>query len=210
MDRFTEKSCEEYIALLASDAPAPGGGGACALCGALGTALAAMVGSLTLGKKKYADVQDEVVALKASCMELQDELVGLAHADAEVFLPLSRAYGMPKDTPELAAEKARVMEAALYAAALVPLDIMAACCRAIDIHARMAEIGSAIAISDVGCGVAVCKAALMGANLNVRINVKYMTDAERATALRARADGMLAQYLPLADQVYDAVAKRFD
>lgn len=106
---FAERSCNDFVAILASKEPVPGGGGAAAYVGAIGMALGNMVGSLTLGKKKYADVQDDIIRLQKSADELQDDLLALVQKDAEVFEPLSKAYGMPKDTDEQKAEKARVM-----------------------------------------------------------------------------------------------------
>ena len=88
---FTQKSCREFVEVLASNAPVPGGGGAAALVGALGTALGNMVGSLTVGKKKYADVEAEIIALKAKCDALQKDLLDQVPADAVGFEPLSKA-----------------------------------------------------------------------------------------------------------------------
>ena len=96
---MTMESCRKFVEVLASDAPAPGGGGAAALVGAIGTALGNMVGSLTLGKKKYADVQEEIIALKKRCDELQKELLDQVEADDKGFVPLAKAYGIPKDDP---------------------------------------------------------------------------------------------------------------
>ncbi|MCI9119835.1 MAG: cyclodeaminase/cyclohydrolase family protein, partial [Flavonifractor sp.] len=96
---YTTKSCRDFVAVLASDAPAPGGGGAAALAGALGTALGSMVGALTVGKRRYAAVESEINALMARCRALQEELLDQVPADAEGFLPLARAYGIPKDDP---------------------------------------------------------------------------------------------------------------
>ena len=97
---FSTVPCNEFVEVLASKAPVPGGGGASALVGAIGTALGNMVGSLTVGKKKYADVEEEMYALKAKCDTLQKELLALVEKDAEVFEPLSKAYGMPRNTEE--------------------------------------------------------------------------------------------------------------
>ena len=95
---FSTSTCTEFVEVLASKAPVPGGGGASALVGAVGTALGNMVGSLTVGKKKYADVEDEMYELKAKCDQLQKDFLRLIERDAEVFEPLSKAYGMPKET----------------------------------------------------------------------------------------------------------------
>ncbi len=207
---FTQQSCEAFIDILASKAPVPGGGGASALVGAVGMALGTMVGSLTVGKKKYAAVEADVIALMEKARALQQDFITLVARDAEVFEPLSVAYGLPKETPEQQAEKARVMEAALKEACAVPMEIMEKCCQAIDLHVAFAEKGSAIAISDVGVGVACCKAALMGASLNVFINTKAMADKAYAAQTNAQAQAMLDKYTALADAVYADVRKRFD
>ena len=129
---FSTSTCTEFVEVLASKAPVPGGGGASALVGAVGTALGNMVGSLTVGKKKYADVEDEMWELKAKCDQLQKDFLRLIERDAEVFEPLSKAYGMPRETEEEKAEKARVMEIVLKDACSVPMEIMEKCCEAID------------------------------------------------------------------------------
>ena len=171
---FSTTPCNEFVEVLASKAPVPGGGGASALVGAIGTALGNMVGSLTVGKKKYADVEAEIMELKGKCDILQKELLELVEKDAIVFEPLSRAYGMPKNTEEEKAKKAQVMEKVLKDACSVPMEIMEKCCEAIDLIEIFAQKGSVIAISDAGVGAAFCKAALEGASLNVYINTKSM------------------------------------
>ena len=194
---------------LASKEPVPGGGGASALVGAVGAALGHMVGSLTLGKKKYADVQKDIISLNAKAESIQTELLKLVRRDAEAFGPLAKAYGMPKDTEEQRAEKAHVMETALKDACVVPLEIMIKCCEAIDLHEEYAGKGTAIAISDVGCGVACCKAALMAASLNVFINTKLMEDRESAEFNNKKANEMLERYTAKADRIFTGVSARF-
>jgi len=205
---FSTVPCNEFVEVLASKAPVPGGGGASALVGAIGTALGNMVGSLTVGKKKYADVEEEMWALKAKADQLQKDLLHLIERDAEVFEPLSKAYGMPRTTEEEKAEKARVMEIVLKDACSVPMEIMEKCCEAIDIMVEFAAKGSALAISDAGVGVAFCKAALKGASLNVYINTKSMANKEYAAELNEKCDAMLEKYTKLADEVFDSVLGR--
>ena len=154
---FSTSTCTEFVEVLASKAPVPGGGGASALVGAVGTALGNMVGSLTVGKKKYADVEDEMWELKAKCDQLQKDFLRLIERDAEVFEPLSKAYGMPKETEEEKAEKARVMEIVLKDACSVPMEIMEKCCEAIELIVEFGAKGSKLAISDAGVGAAFCK-----------------------------------------------------
>ena len=167
---MTLESCRRFVEVLASDAPAPGGGGAAALVGAIGTALGNMVGSLTVGKKKYADVEAEIIALKEKCDKLQTELLDQVPADAEGFIPLSKAYGIPKDDPS----RPEIMEKATITACQVPMHIMELCCESIEAISVFAAKGSRLAVSDAGCGAAIVKSALQAASLNVFINTKTL------------------------------------
>lgn len=205
---FTQNTCEEFVEVLASKAPVPGGGGASALVGAVGMALGNMVGSLTVGKKKYADVEADIIALKEKATALQADFLRLVDKDAEVFEPLSKAYGMPKETEEEKAEKARVMAIVLKDACSVPMEIMEKCCEAIDVIEEFAAKGSALAISDAGVGVAFCKSALLGASLNVFINTKSMADKEYAAMLNEKADKMIEEYGKKADEIFEKVNAR--
>ena len=165
-----ERTCSQFLAELASKAPTPGGGGTAALVGAAGVALGNMVGNLTTGKKKYAAVEEKIQALNAKAETLRKELEALVQEDAEAFAPLAAAYGLPKDTPEQAADKERVMETALTRAALVPIKIMQKCLEGITLAYSYAVDGSTMAISDAGCDAVLCKAALLAASLNVFVN----------------------------------------
>ena len=196
-------SCEAFLEDLAGSAPAPGGGGAAALMGAAGAALGNMVGSLTVGKKKYAAVEADILILNRRAVALRKRLEGLVQADADAFTPLAAAYKLPKETPEQQAHKAAVLEAALEGACAVPLEIMSACCEGIALAAEYAEKGSVMAVSDAGCAALFCKAALQAAGLNVSINTRLMADNARATALNTQADAMLAEFVPQADQIYE-------
>lgn len=206
---FYKKSCEEFVEVLASKAAVPGGGGASSLVGAIGMALGNMVGSLTVGKKKYADVEADIIELKKKADLLTADFLRLIEEDAKMFEPLSKAYGMPKETEEEKAEKARVMESCLKDACSVPVQIMEKCCEAIELHKEFAQKGTAIAISDVGVGVACCRAALLGASLNVFINTKSMTDSAYAKEMNEKAEAMIDQYVKMADDIFADVRKRF-
>lgn len=196
-------SCEAFLEDLAGSAPAPGGGGAAALVGAAGAALGNMVGSLTIGKKKYAAVEADILILNRRATALRKRLEGLVQADADAFTPLAAAYKLPKETPEQQAHKAAVLETALEGACAVPLEIMSACCEGIALAAEYAEKGSVMAVSDAGCAALFCKAALQAAGLNVSINTRLMADNAHAAALNAQADAMLAEFVPQADQIYE-------
>ena len=202
---MTMETCRKFVEVLASDAPAPGGGGAAALVGAIGTALGNMVGSLTVGKKKYADVQDEIIALKAKCDALQTELLNQVEADEVNFLPLAKAYGIPKDDPNRDA----IMEEATVIACSTPMKIMELCCEAIDYIAVFAEKGSRLAVSDAGCGAVICKAALQAASLNVFINTKTLKNREVAEDMNRKANLMLNKYGDIADDIFNTVKAGF-
>ena len=202
---FTQKSCREFVEVLASNAPVPGGGGAAALVGALGTALGNMVGSLTVGKKKYADVEAEIISLKAKCDALQKDLLDQVPADAVGFEPLAKAYGIPKDNPD----RDRILEEATIVACQVPMKIMELCCESIEAISVFAAKGSRLAVSDAGCGAVCCKAALQSASLNVFINTKSLKNRELAEELNAKANGMLDKYCAMADEIFAGVRANF-
>ena len=202
---YTMKSCREFVTVLASSEPAPGGGGASALVAAIGTALGNMVGSLTVGKKKYADVEAEIVALKEKCDKLQNELLDQVPADAEGFVPLAKAYGIPKDDPT----REEVLEAATITACQVPMRIMELCCESLDAISVFAAKGSRLAVSDAGCGATIVKAALQAASLNVFINTKTLRNRELAEEMNAKCLGMLDQYGKMADEIFETVKAGF-
>ena len=202
---MTLETCRKFVEVLASDAPAPGGGGAAALVGAIGTALGNMVGSLTVGKKKYADVEAEIIALKGKCDALQKELLDQVEADEVNFLPLARAYGIPKDDPN----RDKVMEEATIIACSTPIKIMELCCQAIDYIKVFADKGSRLAVSDAGCGAVICKAALQAASLNVFINTKTLKNRDVAEDMNRHANVMLNKYGQLADEIFNTVKAGF-
>lgn len=202
---MTNESCRKFVEVLASSAPTPGGGGAAALVGAVGTALGNMVGSLTVGKKKYADVEAEILDLKAKCDALQTELLDLVKKDAEGFEPLAKAYGIPKDDPN----RGEILEKATVEACKVPMEIMEKCCEALDYIKIFAEKGSRLAVSDAGCGAVCCKAALQAASLNVFINTKSLKDRTVAEELNRQANVMLSKYCALAEEIFADVRANF-
>ena len=202
---MTMETCRKFVEVLASDAPAPGGGGAAALVGAIGTALGNMVGSLTVGKKKYADVEAEIIDLKAKCDALQKELLDQVEADEVNFLPLAKAYGIPKDDPN----RDKIMEEATIIACSTPIKIMELCCQAIDYIKVFAEKGSRLAVSDAGCGAVICKAALQATSLNVFINTKTLKNRDVAEDMNRHANVMLNTYGQLADEIFNTVKAGF-
>lgn len=200
-----KKTIGEWADSLASKAPVPGGGGASAVSGALAAALGQMVANLTVGKKRYADVEDVMQQSLFALNILQMELTALADKDAEVFAPLAEAYGMPSGTPEEQEKKEQVMEERLLAASLVPMQMMEKTSAVLDILELLEKKGSRMAVSDVGVAAQLARAALAGAVMNVYINTKSMKNREKADELNERAERLVSLGLKQADEIYAKV-----
>lgn len=200
-----EMKTTEFLEELSSKAPVPGGGGASAAVGAFGAALGMMVANLTVGKKKYAAVEEEILAALQELGKLRDRLVALTDRDAQAFEPLSRAYGLPKNTEEEKAAREKVMESALYDASVAPLEIMETVLASMDLLEVLGEKGSRLALSDVGVGILFAQAALEGASLNVFINTRLMKDRGRAEELNGRADRMIVEGREKKERIYSQV-----
>ena len=201
---MTGLSIEEFTSKLASKDAVPGGGGACALAGALSAALASMVGNLTVGKPRYASVEEDVRKLTVRANAAREKLTALIDEDARAFEPLSKAYGIPKDDPV----RESVMEAALRRASEPPLEMMRVCAEVVEILSELIDKGSVLAVSDVGVGAALAGAAMKGAGLNVFINTGLMKDAGVAAALNAEADKLLEENISKADSLCAETVRR--
>lgn len=202
-----DSSAAQFISAVSSKEPVPGGGGASAYVGALGMALGLMVGNLTVGKKKYQNVEADIFANMEKGQKMIERLQELVKEDAEAFYPLSQAYGLPKTTEEEIKIKEDTLQKALVKATLVPLEIARTCARVIDLHEELAEKGSRIAISDVGVGVILAKAALQGAKLNVLINTRIMKDQKLKEKVEAELEELVRVYTAKADRIFDLVEK---
>lgn len=200
--KLTDLSCSAFAAELAAKVPAPGGGGAAALAGALAVALCSMAGNFTSGKARYADVEDDLRRILAEAEGLRGELMALVEADAHAFEPLARAYRLPAGDPG----RTEALEGALRGACAVPLDIMRACAHALDLLEEMGEKGSRMMLSDVGCGAALAAGALRAAHLTVLVNTTSLAGDPVARGLEEEADGLLSAYIPRADALAAEVA----
>lgn len=202
---FEQTTITQFTELLASKAPVPGGGGASALVGAVGIALGDMVGELTVGKKKYADVETDIRSLMLRAQELRVKLLNSIEKDAELFEPLSRAYGIPKDDPG----REEIMERCLRDAASAPLEIFDLCCESIEIIREFGEKGSRIVVSDAATGVAFAQAAMYGAAVNVKVNTKLMKDRDYAERINAHVDAKIKSYGRMAEDIYQSIYQTF-
>ncbi|HHU76345.1 MAG TPA: cyclodeaminase/cyclohydrolase family protein [Firmicutes bacterium] len=202
---FGEKMCHEFLEELSSKSPVPGGGGAAAMGGAMGMALSNMAGNLTLGKKRYAHVQDEVKELLEKGYKIMEDLKTLVDRDAEIFQPLARAYRLPAGTPEQARYKEETIEACSKEACQAPLEIMRKSFAGIKIIEKMGRMGSTLVISDVGCGAAFLKAALLSASLNIIINTNMIKDQGFVQTITQEMNELRESGCKIADQAWQSV-----
>ena len=197
-----EQKTTDFLEQLSSSAPIPGGGGASAAVGAFASALGLMVTNLTVGKKKYADVEEEILEIREKLEQKKQDLVRMVDEDAEAFEPLAKAYRMPKETEEEQAEKEKLKNAAE-----APLCIMKTIVDTMEMIRVLGEKGSRLAVSDAGVAILFAQAALEGASLNIFINTKMMKDQEEAERLNYLADQLIATGKELKETTYDAVLK---
>jgi formiminotetrahydrofolate cyclodeaminase len=205
---LTEKSVITFLDELASSAPAPGGGSVAALSGALGAALISMVCNLTLGKEKYADVQEDIQALLAQSEALRKELVGLLEADVEVYTEVSKAMKMPRTTEEEKAARTAALQKALKDATGVPMRVAEACVQVMDLCRPTAEKGNVNAVSDVGVAVLMAEAGLRSAALNVLINLGTIKDEAFVAENRAKLHSLLEGKPAMRDEIYQLVVEK--
>jgi formiminotetrahydrofolate cyclodeaminase len=174
----TDRTINAFLDELASSSPAPGGGSVAALAGALGAALTSMVCNLTIGKKKYASVEAKMNAIRTASEELRTRFASLVEKDAAAFNKVMEAYALPKENDDQKALRAAAALAATKEATLVPLEVMKHC---IDAHAlaqEVAALGNENSVSDAGVSAIMLHAACESAALNVRINLRGISDGD--------------------------------
>jgi formiminotetrahydrofolate cyclodeaminase len=202
--QLTALSCRGFARELASKTSVPGGGGAAALAGALGTALCSMVGEFTLGKKKYASVEEDIKALLSRADTLRERLMDLVELDAALFAPLAAAYAIPKDAPG----REETLESATKQACTAPYEMVKCCGEAVELLEEMLEKGSVMLLSDVGCGALLAKAAMECAAMNVYINTKSLRDRPYAGHLETEMEEILHTQGQKADRIARTVLSR--
>ena len=203
--KLVEMKVNEFVDLMASDEPAPGGGSAAALEGALGAALTAMVCALTVGKKKYADVQELAIESQKKGNELKAQFVDVIDRDTEAFNAVSAVFAMPKDTDEEKAARKAAMQEALKGCTKTPFEMMELAAETLELTAELLGKTNDSAASDLGVSALSMRAAIQGAWLNVLINIGSLKNKELAEDYRKKGEALLAKALPLADQIYQNV-----
>ena len=205
--KLAELKTAEFVDLLASDAPAPGGGSAAALEGALGAALTAMVCGLTVGKKKYAEFQELAEEAQKKATDLKARFVDVMDRDTEAFNVVSAAFGMPKATDEEKAARSAAIQEGLKGCTKTPFEMMELAVETLELTASILGKSNDSAASDLGVSALSLRSAIQGAWLNVLINIGSLKNKELAEDYRAKGEALLAKALPLADQIYDTVVK---
>lgn len=203
--KIAQKSCIDFVDVLASKSAVPGGGGAAALTGAIGVALGSMVCNLTIGKKKYEEYEESVKSILEKARSLEKDLLNMIDEDAQCFLPLSKAYGLPSSTEEEKKIKADTMENALKTACEVPIKIVKICYESIKLHEDLVDKGSRLAISDVGVGVQCLRAAILSGQLNVVININSIKDEQYVESIRNEVNKLVEDGVRICDEVYKKV-----
>lgn len=207
MKKLAELQTSEFVDLLASDAPAPGGGSAAALEGALGAALTAMVCGLTVGKKKYAEFEALAAEAQKKALDLKARFVDVMDRDTKAFNVVSAAFGMPKATDEEKAARSAAIQKGLEGCTKTPFEMMELSVEALELTRSVLGKSNDSAASDLGVSALSLRAAIQGAWLNVLINIGSLKNKELAEDYRKKGEALLAKALPLADEIYQTVVQ---
>ena len=205
--KLAEMTVTQFADVLASDAPAPGGGSTAALAGALGAALTAMVCRLTEGRKKYEEHQEFVLEVKEKATSLQARFIDVMDRDTEAFMVISNAYGMPKATDEEKAARSAAIQAGLVKSTETPMEMMELAAETIALTESLLGRFNTASASDLGVGALTLRTAVQGAWLNVLINIGSLKDKDLAESYRTKGQALVYQVVAAADRVYAEVLK---
>ena len=199
-----------FLDELASSSPAPGGGSVAALAGALGAALTSMVCNLTIGKKKYAGVQDDMKNILAQAEDLRAKFTRLVDKDTDAFNKVIEAFSLPKDTePQIALRRAAINEATKEAT-LIPLEVMKHCIDAMALAQEVAANGNPNSVSDAGVSALLLHAACEGAALNVKINLNSLADSEFVGWKSDDVESLLKTSKMMLEEAMEIVAEKIE
>ncbi len=203
--KLVEMQINDFIAVLGSDTPAPGGGSASALAAAQGIALTKMVTELTIGKKKYAEFEDEIELLQKKAKSLQEGLLRAIDEDTEAFNQVSAVFGLPKTTEEEKKARREAMQSALKGAAVTPFSMMEKIVDALKVTQTAVGKSNTNAASDLGVAALNLKAALQGAWLNVLINLASIKDEMFVRQYRKAGESLVEEGSKIADATYQQI-----
>ena len=211
--KLADMQVTQFCDVLASDAPAPGGGSTAALEGALGAALTAMVCGLTTvgrSREKYAEYQEFVLASQKKALDLKARFMDVMDRDTEAFNVVSAAFGMPKATDEEKAARSAAIQKGLEGCTRTPFEMMELAAETLELTAELLGKTNDSAASDLGVSALSMRAAIQGAWLNVLINIGSLKNKELAEDYRKKGEALLAKALPLADQIYQNVLSQLE
>ena len=203
--KLAEMTVTQFASVLASDAPAPGGGSTAALAGALGAALTAMVCELTVGKKQFAEVREDVLAVQAKAAQLQERFLDVMDRDTDAFLVVSNAFAMPKATDEEKAARSAAIQKGLEGCTATPFEMMQLAAETIELTESLLGRFNTASASDLGVGALSLRTAVQGAWLNVLINIGSLKNKELAEDYRTKGQALVDNVVTAADRVYEQV-----
>ena len=208
--KLSDLKVSEFADLVASDAPAPGGGSVAALYGSIGAALTAMVANLTQGRKKYAEFAPHAAEVQQQAGALQARLMDVMDRDTDAFMVVSQAFAMPKETDEQKTARSAAIQEGLKGCTRTPMEMMELCDETVTLAASLIGRFNDTSASDLGVALLSLKAGIQGAWLNVLINIGSLKDRDFAEEYRARGEALLGHALPLADKCYGELLKLID
>jgi formiminotetrahydrofolate cyclodeaminase len=197
-----------FLDALASGEPTPGGGSAAALAGALGAALAAMVANLTIGRKRYVEIDTQMQAVLREAETLRGRLTALVAEDANAYEQVRAAYRLPKESADDLAARSAAIQAAMQGASMTPLETMRACIAVLRLAEQAATLGNVNAATDGAVGALLAQAGLRGAALNVRVNLGGIDDRDFAAASEQEVASLLAEAEAITGRILAAVEAR--
>lgn len=205
--KLVDLTITDFMQTLGSDAPAPGGGSASALAGATGVSLLKMVTELTIGKKKYAEFESEMIEVRDKAQALQHQLLVAIDEDTESFNEVSAVFAMPKETDEDKAKRSQAMQKALKNATITPFNVMTVLSDVLTLTSCAVGKSNTNASSDLGVAAVQVKAALQGAWLNVLINLGGIKDEQFVAEYKEKGHILLTKGCQLADTIFEEIEK---
>lgn len=203
--KLMDYAIKEFVELLASQEPAPGGGAASALVGAIGVALSSMVANLTIGKEKFKDKEELMKKIIEENNRIQKDLLNLIEKDAEAFNSVTKALKMPKNTEKEKKERKESLEKALKEATQVPLEIIKKSIEALKLLEKSLGNSNPNVVSDLGVSAICLKSAIQSAWLNIKINLISIRDKDFVEKIQKETTSLLHEGILLADKIYEEV-----
>lgn len=204
------KSLQNFIDEISSSSPTPGGGSVSAFCGVLGVSLGLMVCNLTIGKKKYESVQEEILEIKNQLENFKEKFVELYDRDSQAFDKVMEAFKLPKETNEEKSKRTEAIESATIEATEVPINVIKTSLDALNHLIKLSEIGNQNSLSDAGVAIQLMRSCAEGAMLNVLINTKSLNDRNRAMNLILNAAQALTEVEKKSDEALSLIKKKLE